>query len=303
MMKKDTLDLLLNKKLNEITESDENPYKSEVVRIKKIIDETAHVKTYVIEPFDGTSASVFDFIPGQFAMWSLPGVGEAPFSYSGHGKDPEVKEIQFTIHKTGKITTAIFKLKEGDLINMRGPYGNGFPFEKMKDMDLIFVMGGIGAAPLRGVLHYVLENAQDYGHICVLHGARSPNEMLFKQEFFKLVEHDTVTCMLTVDSTTGDEGWAHNTGVVTKLFDQYETEHKDPMNTAALICGPPVMYKYVMQELITLGVPQDQIYITLERRMKCGVGKCGHCVIDYIYACVEGPVFTHWDAKSITEMI
>ena len=279
-----------------------NPYLAHEALIKKIIVETAYVKTFVMETIEGQYNPAFDFNPGQFAIWSLPGIGEAPFSYSCHG-DSENNEMQFTIHKVGSVTNAIFNYQVGDKIEIRGPYGNGFPMERLVGNDLIFIMGGIGAAPLRGVLHHVLEFSESYGKICVLHGARTPQDMLFKEEFLGLAGHQTIKCLLSVDSITDEDNWDYNVGVVTTLFDQYRKEELDPTRTIAMICGPPIMYKFVLQELEKLNIPQDHILMTLERRMKCGIGKCGHCVIDGVYSCVDGPVFTYWDAKSLNDMI
>ena len=175
--------------------------------------------------------------------------------------------------------------------------------ERLVDKDLIFIMGGIGAAPLRGVLHHVLEFSDSYGKICVLHGAKTPGDMIFKEEFLGLAGNETVRCLLTVDNIIGDANWDHGVGVVTDLFNNHRYDDIDPSNTIALICGPPIMYKFVIHELEKLKIPEDQIIMTLERRMKCGIGKCGHCAIDGVYSCVDGPVFTFWDAKFTKNMI
>jgi NAD(P)H-flavin reductase len=297
LIKPETIDKN-NKKLST------NPYRAESAKIIAINMENDHVKTFTVGKVKGTSDSVFNFKPGQFAIWSLPGIGEAPFSYSCHG---EKNKVQFTIQKVGKITNAIFKLNEGDIVGIRGPYGNGFPLEKMKGRDMLFVMGGLGSAPLRGVLHHVLAHKEEFGSICVFHGARNPSEMLFKQEFENFIDDPNVTCLLTVDSKNGSEDWAYEEGVVTTLFDRYQEQYRQkkvhPNNTTVLICGPPIMYKFVIKKLLEIGISQDEIYMTLERRMKCGVGKCGHCVIDYVYTCVDGPVFTYWDAKYFKDVI
>lgn len=280
----------------------DNPYLAHEARIKEIIDEALNVKTFVMETVDDNYNPAFDFIPGQFAIWSLPGIGEAPFSYSNHC-DSENKEMKFTIHKIGSVTNAIFKYQVGDKVEIRGPYGNGFPMDRLVDKDLIFIMGGIGAAPLRGVLHHVLKFSESYGKICVLHGARTPQDMIFKEELHALTAHETVRCMLTVDMIPEDNNWTHGVGVVTDLFNHNKFDDIDPSNTIAMICGPPIMYNFVIMELEKLNIPQDQILMTLERRMKCGIGKCGHCVINGKYSCTDGPVFSYWDAKSIKDMI
>lgn len=291
-----------------VEKKEPNPYVPEPARIKKIIDEAEDVKTFIIEPVDMDRRSVFKFKPGQFLIWSVPGIGEAPFSYSSFkGKDGEDMYdndlVELTIHRIGRVTNALFSMDEGDIISVRGPYGNGFPVQKMEGKNLVFIMGGIGAAPLRGVLHYVLQHRDKYKQVCAMHGARTPQHMLFVKEFEDLIENPEVSCMLTVDKTYPGDPWEHSTGVVTTLFDKYQDSGIDPNETVAMICGPPVMYKFVIEKLLEMKIKQNQIFMTLERRMKCGIGKCGHCAIDYVYTCVEGPVFTYWDAKDMKDLI
>ncbi len=198
------------------------------------------------------------------------------------------------------MTNALFRMKENDLIGFRGPYGNGFPVEKMRDKDILIVVGGLGVAPLRSVLLYCLDNRDRFRSVSLLHGAKRPAEMIFREEFFSLKERDDLECYLAVDKD--DTGaWTEKIGVVTTLFPLLKKI--DPSNTYALVCGPPVMYKFVIKEFIKLNIPKDQILMTLERRMKCGVGKCGHCAIDYIYTCLDGPVFTYWDVIHMRELI
>jgi len=183
---------------------------------------------------------------------------------------------------------------------LRGPYGNGFPIEAMEGKDILIVVGGLGAAPLRSVLLYCLDNRDQFGRVIVLYGAKRPAEMIFREEYFDLKKRLDLECYLTVDAD--DTGtWTENFGVVTTLFPKLKDIN--PINTYALVCGPPVMYKFVIRELIKLNIPKDQILMTLERRMKCGVGKCGHCAIDYIYTCLDGPVFTYWDVLHMRELI
>jgi len=191
-------------------------------------------------------------------------------------------------------------MKENSLIGFRGPYGNAFPIEKMKDKDIIIIVGGLGVAPLRSVLLYCLDNRDQFRRVSLLHGAKKPAEMIFREEFFALKQREDLECHLSVDKD--DTGkWTENIGVVTTLFSLLE--EIDPANTYALVCGPPVMYKFVIKELVNLNIPKDQILMTLERRMKCGIGKCGHCAIDYIYTCLDGPVFTYWDVIHMRELI
>ena len=240
----------------------------------------------------------FQYGAGQFAMISVLGAGEAPFSISSTPSRPGL--LEFCIRKAGTVTNAIFRLKENGLVGIRGPYGNGFPVEKMKDKDILIVVGGLGAAPLRSVLLYCLDNRDQFKRVIVLHGAKRPAEMIFREEFLSLKQREDLECHLAVDAD--DTGkWTEKVGVVTTLFPR--VKEIDPATTYALVCGPPVMYKFVLKELVKLNIPKDQILMTLERRMKCGVGKCGHCAIDYIYTCLDGPVFSYWDVLHMRELI
>ncbi|MFW6159545.1 MAG: FAD/NAD(P)-binding protein [Acidobacteriota bacterium] len=275
-----------------------NPFLPEAARIVRLYNLTEDVKFFQVRLVDMEKALSFRYRPGQFAMISVLSAGEAPFSISSTPSRPGL--LEFCIRKVGTVTNAIFRLKENDLIGLRGPYGDGFPVEKMKGKDVLIVMGGLGAAPLRSVLFYSLDNRDLFRRVILLHGAKRPGEMIFREEFLSLKNRDDLECYLTVDAD--DTGkWTENTGVVTTLFPKLK--NIDPANTVALVCGPPVMYKFVINEFIKLNIPKDQILMTLERRMKCGVGKCGHCAIDYIYTCLDGPVFTYWDVLHMRELI
>jgi len=202
--------------------------------------------------------------------------------------------------ETGKLTDALFKKKDNDIVYVRGPYGNGFKLEPMVERDIIIVAGGLGVIPLRSILYYVLDNRDQFDELYFLYGARNPDEFLFRNEFFQIKDRDDIDCLYTVDKdTTGT--WSENTGVVTKLFEQLQ--RIDPQTTTAVVCGPPVMYKFVIRELLKMKIPKNMIQMTLERRMKCGVGKCGHCALDHIYTCMDGPVFTYWDTLHFRELI
>ncbi len=286
----------MNRESERSTQS--NPFIPESARIVRTYHLTEDVKFFQVRIVDMDKALSFKYRPGQFAMISVLGAGEAPFSISSTPSRPGL--LEFCIRKAGTVTNALFRMKENDLIGFRGPYGNGFPVEKMRDKDVLIVVGGLGAAPLRSVLLYCLDNRDQFRRVSLLHGAKRPDEMIFREEFFSLKERDDLECYLAVDED--DTGtWTANIGVVTTLFPLLK--EPDPSNTYALVCGPPIMYKFVIKEFVKLNIPKDQILITLERRMKCGVGKCGHCAIDYIYTCLDGPVFTYWDVIHIRELI
>ena len=275
-----------------------NPFIPESARIVRTYHLTEDVKFFQVRIVNMDKALSFKYRPGQFAMISVLGAGEAPFSISSTPSRPGL--LEFCIRKAGTVTNALFRMKENDLIGFRGPYGNGFPVEKMRDKDVLIVVGGLGAAPLRSVLLYCLDNRDQFRRVSLLHGAKRPDEMIFREEFFSLKERDDLECYLAVDED--DTGtWTANIGVVTTLFPLLK--EPDPSNTYALVCGPPIMYKFVIKEFVKLNIPKDQILMTLERRMKCGVGKCGHCAIDYIYTCLDGPVFTYWDVIHMRELI
>lgn len=286
----------MNRESERLTQS--NPFIPGPARIVRTYHLTEDVKFFQIRIIDMEKALSFKYRPGQFGMISVLGAGEAPFSISSTPSRPGL--LEFCIRKVGTVTNALFRMKENDLIGFRGPYGNGFPVEKMRDKDILIVVGGLGAAPLRSVLLYCLDNRDQFRRVSLLHGAKRPAEMIFREEFFSLKERDDLECHLAVDED--DTGaWTENIGVVTTLFPLLKKI--DPSNTCALVCGPPVMYKFVIKEFVKLNIPKDQILMTLERRMKCGVGKCGHCAIDYIYTCLDGPVFTYWDVIHMRELI
>jgi len=280
------------------SEKNSNPYVPHPARIIRKYDLTSDTRFFQMRFIEPEQVFSFNYKPGQFVMMSIFGVGEAPFSISSTPSRPGL--LEFCIRRVGRFTDALFKLKENDVVGIRGPYGNGFPIEKMENRNLLIVAGGLGAAPLRSVLLYALDNRDKFGKIYFLYGARRPADMLFRDEFLELSKRDDLECLLTVDKDdTGN--WSGHIGLVTELFKYIE--NIDGEKTYATICGPPVMYKFVLKELLKLNIPKHQILMTLERRMKCGVGKCGHCVIEHLYTCLDGPVFTYWDVIHMKELI
>jgi len=279
-------------------EVQENPFQPDMWRIVRKYPLTGDTNFYQARPIDGDEALRFNYRPGQFAMLSIVGEGEAPFCLSS--TPSRLGMLEFCIRNVGTLTSKLFELKENHTIGVRGPYGNGFPMDKMEGKDILIVAGGMGAAPLRSILLYVLDNRDKFGKVSYLHGARTPADMLFREEFLQLKEREDLNCILSVDKD--DTGkWKDKVGVVTTLFK--DVGPIDAKNTYAVVCGPPVMYKFVMQHVVKLGIPKHQILMTLERRMKCGVGKCGHCAIEYLYTCIDGPVFSWWDVLHMKELI
>ena len=236
--------------------------------------------------------------PGQFVEVSIFGVGEAPISISS----PPTKKGSFElcVRKLGNVTTAMHALKEGDKVGIRGPFGHGFDPEQLKGKDLLFVAGGLGLAPLRSLFNYVLDNRKDYGKVTLLYGCKEPRELLFSDELVALSRRDDVEFKPTVDRCPETEVWSANVGVITTLIPQIQFK---PESVYAIICGPPIMYKFVIADLKKRNVPDDHIIMSLERRMKCGVGKCGHCQINQIYVCKDGPVFNYSKIKGVPEAL
>ncbi len=282
-----------------ITSTIENPFQPEPARIVRSYDLIKDHRFFQIRHHDMRRAMEFTYNPGQFIMLSLPGVGEAPFSISSTPSRPGILELG--IRRVGRLTDVLFQKRDNDTVYIRGPYGNGFKLEQMRDKDIIIVAGGLGVIPLRSILYYVLDNRDQFGRLFFLYGARTPDEILFKTEFFQIKNRTDIECFYTVDKVPPGSEWSENVGVVTALFKSLPK--MDPLNVNAVVCGPPVMYKFVIKELLNLKIPKNQIQMTLERRMKCGIGKCGHCAIDHLYTCTSGPVFTYWDTVHFREMI
>jgi len=236
-------------------------------------------------------------MPGQFVEVSIPGIGEAPISISS---SPTRKgSFEMVIRKVGNVSKALHELTAGEKIFIRGPFGTSFPVdEAMKGKDVIFVCGGIGMVPVRSAIQYVLDNRDDYGRVIILFGAKTPRDRLFVEELEEWRQDKNVTLLETVDHR--DEGWSGPEGVITTLLPLVKID-KD--NTVAVICGPPIMYKFVIINLLEADLKENQIYLSLERHMKCGVGKCGHCQINNIYVCQDGPVFKFSDITDIEEAL
>jgi sulfite reductase subunit B len=234
--------------------------------------------------------------PGQFVEVSLLGIGEAPISVSS---SPTKKgSFELAVRGVGNVTRALHTLDRGTILGIRGPFGKGFPVEEMKGKDILFVAGGIGLIPLRSLIHYVLDHRSDFGRVLVFFGAKTPAEQLFLGELSNWRVNKEMEYWETVDRSDGK--WKGNVGVITTLFPKITI---DPEKTVAVIVGPPVMYRFAILEAQVKGIPDDQILVSLERRMKCGVGKCGHCQINDLYVCQDGPVFRYARIKDLKEAI
>ena len=275
----------------------ENLYQPHPARIIQTLPQIADHQLFQIRFEEEEMVNNFSHRPGQFVMLSVIGTGEAPFSISSSPTRPGI--IELCVRKVGHVTNALFDLPPNALVGIRGPYGNGFPIEKLEGDNLLLVAGGLGMAPLRSLLWYALDNRSKFKDVTLMYGARNPDDVLFKYELLNLIDRMDIKCLLSVDK---DESgvWRAYTGVVTKLFEHVEV---DPDQTHVAICGPEIMFKFVLEKLLERNFSKDRILMSLERNMQCGVGKCGHCMVGYKYTCLDGPVFTYWDAINLPEMI
>ena len=233
---------------------------------------------------DEGAAATFPYLPGQFAELSVLGVGESPISITSTITRPG--PLEFAIREVGLVTEALHNLKVGDRLGIRGPLGNGFPVEEMKGNDILFIAGGIGLAPLRGLINYVLDRRDEYGAVDIVYGARSPELLCFDWEFEAWSRASDTRLHLTVDAAA--EGWSGRVGFVPAVVRDLALP---PGNRIAVACGPPIMIKYVLAGLEESGYPHEDVITTLELKMKCGIGKCGRCNIGPKYVCTDGPVF------------
>jgi len=260
-------------------------------RILEIHEMTAREKYFKLE-----LPRPLDHKPGQFVMVSKPGIGEAPISISCGPRHDNLLEL--VIRKAGSLTTVFHGMKVGQQLGIRGPFGSGFDISTFFGKDLLFVCGGLGLAPLRSLITPVVELRAKFGEVTILSGARNPGEELYRDELKAWSKKARVTRL--VDRTENMPWDGDQVGLVTAPIPSLKL---DPKKTCAVLCGPPVMYKFVVIELDQHKIPHDQIYIDLERRMKCGVGKCGHCQINKAYCCTDGPVFRLSDVKDLPEAL
>lgn len=253
-------------------------------KILEVIEHTDIEYTFRME-FKG------DVKPGQFFEVSIPRYGEAPISVSGIGEN----FVDLTIRRVGKVTNEIFKNYVGDKLFMRGPYGNGFDVDNYKNKELIVVAGGTGLSPVRGVVSYFANNSSETTGLTLITGFKSPKDMLFKDDLKDW--EDKMNLIVTVDSA--EEGYTGHTGLVTKFIP--ELEIKDKENVQVIVVGPPMMMKFTVMEFLKLGIKEENIWISQERKMCCGLGKCGHCKIDDTYICLDGPVFNYTKGKLLID--
>lgn len=269
-----------------------NPYLPDLATVVEVIEETENIRTFRVKLNDPERMKNFTFEPGQVGQLSVFGTGESTFVINS--PPTRMDFLQFSVMRTGEVTTKLHTLPVGAQVGVRAPLGNCFPYEEMKGKNIVFIGGGIGMAPLRTLLLFMLDNRKDYGEITLLYGARSPRDMAFSYELPEWLAREDLRTVLTIDSES--PGWAHKVGLIPNVLLELAPS---PENTVAVTCGPPIMIKFTLQALKKLGFGDDQIVTTLEKRMKCGVGICGRCNIGTSYVCKDGPVYTYAQLKKL----
>lgn len=271
---------------------DANPYRPWSARLTSIKELTSTEKLFEFRFTDPRIREAFHHEPGQFVEVSIFGVGEAPVSISSSPTKHGFFEL--CVRRAGAVSQALHEMQCGDIVGIRGPFGRPFPIDLMRGHDVLCVGGGLGIAPLRSVINNIHDERSDFGKVTIIYGSRNPSEVMFRDQFEMWRHRLDFDLYLTVDHP--DDTWDGHVGLVTAPFADLDV---DPDNTFGVICGPPVMYRFVIAEMIKKGMSYDHIYVSFERHMKCGMGKCGHCQIGHQYVCQDGPVFNYWEAKNI----
>jgi len=256
----------------------------EIARVVTVSDETPDTKTFSLGFRDVQNGANFHFVPGQFLELSVFGYGEAPFCIAS--SPTRLHTLETTVRRTGQLTDALHRLGPGEEVGIRGPFGNGFDVAAALGKDLLFVAGGIGLPPLRSLIWNVLDERSRFGRVTILYGARTPMDLVYKQELQEWGKFSDVELHVTVD--VAQPGWTGKVGVVPSLFKKVALH---PDSTLVYVCGPPIMIRIAVQDLLALGFKEEAVISTLERMMQCGIGKCNHCAIGHRYVCRDGPVF------------
>ncbi len=265
-----------------------NPLKPVKAIIKDIRPEAEGVKTYTLSAGDAFSPQ-----PGQFNMVGYPGIGEAPISLSSILHEGY---FEHTIKSVGKVTNFIDRFKKGDELFLRGPYGRGWPMKEAYVKDVLLIAGGVGLAPIRPVIQTILNQRKSFGNVDLICGARNERNMLFTDEFN--IWEKGMNLHLTVDEVIQPGKWEYNAGLVTELLDKVKIK---PERTVAFVCGPEIMMRFICSGLLMHKIPQSGIYVSLERRMKCGIAQCGHCQHSGLFVCKDGPVFSYKEVRGLPD--
>jgi NAD(P)H-flavin reductase len=279
--------------MREAKMKNENQYVPKIAVITGVKKECDDIYTFRLK-FKNSRDSI-EFLPGQFIQAIVFGVGEVPISISSSPFEKAYFEI--SVKKTGCVTEAMFNLKKGDVMGIRGPYGNWYPIDALKGRNIAVVAGGVGIAPLGSVVEYIIRNRDDYGKVWLMYGTHCPKSVIFKDRM-KRWKGKGVESIITVSTTEGDRKWRGGIGHVEPLFEKFGVKAD-----AALCCGPPNMLKDIYEKFVKIGMRDDKIYFSLERLMQCGIGKCGHCNIGRKYVCMDGPVFSKDELNGLTEKL
>lgn len=269
-------------------------YLPTMATIERVKTETDLEKIFTIRLPDGQN---LNHHPGQFVMVSIPGVGEAPISIMSSPSRTD-EDFKLCIRKVGDLTSVIHTLKKGDTIGIRGPFGRGFPVDLFRGKDMLLCVGGLGIAPTRSLIDEILDDRDSFGRLIVMYGTRDPSSVLFRDALTEWRDREDIELLVTVDRP--DDTWLGHVGVITRLFRYIQV---NPYNTIAVTVGPPVMYRFVVMEMLGLGLTPEQVWMSFERRMKCGVGKCGHCQVNHRYSCQDGPSWTYAEALAFEEAL
>ena len=268
-------------------------FKAEVTNVIRL---TEMEKLFHLRIIHDAQRERFTFLPGQFVMVEVPGYGEVPVSISSSTSNKGF--IELCIRKAGTVTNILHRARRGAKLGLRGPFGSHFPLEQMKRQSILLIAGGLGLAPLRAPIYFVTENRAEFKDVNILYGTKSPDQLLFDYQYESWRRIDDVNMRIIVEEP--DDVWKGPVGLITKLLDDVKV---DPNETFAIVCGPPVMFKFVCGRLNEMGIPMGRMFVSLERRMHCGMGKCCRCNVGSTYTCTDGPVFDYWSVINLKEAI
>jgi len=271
-----------------------NPYVPHLAEIVGKRREAQNIWTFRLRFLDEAVRRAYSFQPGQFNMVYVFGVGEVPISIVSDPQEPDV--LDHTVRVVGRVTRVLGSLQVGDTVGLRGPYGTHWPLRRARGKDVVIVTGGLGCAPVVSVINYIFRRRERYGALKILHGVKTPRDLIYRKRFAAWRRHPDTEVLLSADQP--DATWRYSVGVVTNLFDRLEVV---PERTMVMICGPEVMMRFAARNLMGRGIPPERIYVSLERNMQCGVGHCGHCQMGPWFVCRDGPVFCYEDVAPFLE--
>ncbi len=275
----------------------EYSFKAEITSVHRLTDVERLYRIRIIDPDERMR---FSFKPGQFVMLEVPGVGEAPFGISS---PPSSRgDIELCIRKAGNLTSFLAKADRGMMVGIRGPFGTSFPMEQMHGQNILLIAGGLGLAPLRSPIGYVQENRNLFKNVDIVYGTKTPSQLLFSFQY-DMWRKDDIDMVIIVEKP--DAAWQGRVGMITKVLEEMAEKRAEDFyqNTSAIVCGPPVMFKFVCSMLTKAGIPMQKMFVSLERRMHCGMGKCCRCNVGSTYTCLSGPVFDFWTVMNLKEAI